>query len=518
MRRTALSGALALAACGPASTSTTPAPVRAVVTADELRRDLTVFASDSFMGREAGTPGELRAVRFLETRLRQLGLRPAGDSGFVQRVPLVRQRFGRATRFVVTNRTQQQQIPLGEQLVPLAQLGPGAPLPRLDAEGEIVFGGYGVKVPAIERDDLAGLDLAGKVVVVVNEAPPGVDSAQRAPLEGQAGLGMRIGLLLSRNPAAIVVMLRGDFADQFRQALPQLQEAVMLASQATDVPESARRAPMILLGIAREGSPLLPNGWPSNDRPQPLVGRSLRAHVELERSPESAYNVAAIVPGSDARLRGSYVAFGAHLDHIGIVPGARDSIANGADDDGSGSIALLATARAFSRASVKPRRSLLFVWHTAEEKGLLGSEWFTSHPPVPLDSIVAQVNADMIGRNGRDSIYVVGPGTAPGGQSRLLGQVVDSVNAELPWPFTIDRTFDSPSDPEQIYYRSDHYNYAKRGIPIVFFTSGLHDDYHEVSDEVSKIDFEKMARVTKLFHDLGEALGNRDSRLVSLTP
>ncbi len=167
---------------------------------------------------------------------------------------------------------------------------------------------------------------------------------------------------------------------------------------------------------------------------------------------------------------------------------------------------------------MKPRRSLLFVWHTAEEKGLLGSDWFTSHPPVPLDSIVAQVNADMVGRNGRDSIHVVGPGTAPGGQSRLLGQVVDSVNAALPWPFTIDRSFDSPSDPEQIYYRSDHYNYAKRGIPIVFFTSGLHDDYHEVSDEVSKIDFEKMARVTKLFYELGEALGNRPSRLVSLTP
>jgi len=124
------------------------------INAAELRRDLSVFAADSLQGREAGTEGELKAVRFIESRLRQLGLRPAGESGYVQRVPLVRQRFSRATRFVVTNRTQQQPIPLGEQLVPLLQLGPGAPLPRLDAEGEIVFASYGVTLPALERDDL----------------------------------------------------------------------------------------------------------------------------------------------------------------------------------------------------------------------------------------------------------------------------------------------------------------------------------------------------------------------------
>jgi hypothetical protein len=517
MRRTALLGAVALAACGPSAASTTPAPARETVTAAELRRDLMVFAADSFMGREAGTPGELRAVRFLESRLRQLGLRPAGDSGYVQRVPLVRQRFGRGTRIVVTNRREQVTLPLGEQLMPMTQLGPGV-FPRLDAQGEIVFAGYGVNLPSIERNDLAGLDLAGKVVVVVNDVPEGVDAAQRAQLEGQSGLGVRIGSIAARNPAAIIVLLTGDFADQFRTALPQLSESVVLASQATDIPDSQRRAPMVLLGVARQGSPLLPTGWPSDDRAQPLVGRSLRGHIEIERAAESAYNVAAVVPGRDPRLSGSYVAFGAHLDHIGIVPGAADTIANGADDDGSGSVALLAVARAFARSPSKPRRSMLFVWHTAEEKGLLGSEWFTSHPPVRLDSIVAQVNADMIGRNGRDSIHVVGPGTAPGGQSRLLGQVVDSVNAALPNPFRIDRAFDSPSDPEQIYYRSDHYNYAKRGIPIVFFTSGLHDDYHKVSDEASRIDYEKLARVARLFYEIGVAVGNRQSRLVAPTP
>ena len=517
MRRTALMGALALAACASPPPPDAPAPAREIVTAEELRRDLLVFASDSFMGREAGTPGERRAVRFLETRLRQLGLRPAGDSGYVQRVPLVRQRFARATRFVVTNRREQSQIPVGEQLMPLLQLGPGT-YPRLDAQGEIVFAGYGVNLPSIERNDLAGLDLAGKVVVVVNDVPEGVDSVQREQLSGQAGLGVRIGTLAARGPAAIVLLFTGDFADEFRRALPQLRESVTLASQAAEVPESQRRAPMILLGVARRGSALLPTGWPSDDRAQPLVGRSLRGRVEIERSAESAFNVAAIVPGSDPALRATYVAFGAHLDHIGTAAGAEDTVFNGADDDGSGSVALLSVARAFARAPSKPRRSLLFVWHTAEEQGLLGSEWFTSHPTVPIDSIVAQVNADMIGRNGRDSIHVVGPGTAPGAQSRALGAVVDSVNAAMATPFVIDRAFDTPSDPERLYYRSDHHNYAKRGVPIVFFTSGLHDDYHAASDEAARIDYEKLARVARLFHGIGVAVGNRPTRLVSRSP
>jgi Zn-dependent M28 family amino/carboxypeptidase len=174
-------------------------------------------------------------------------------------------------------------------------------------------------------------------------------------------------------------------------------------------------------------------------------------------------------------------------------------------------VALLALARAFVQ-SPPPRRSVLFVWHTAEEKGLLGSAYFTDHPTVPLDSIVAQVNADMIGRNSPDSLYVVGPVAAPGGQSRALGVVVDSVNATLATPFAFDREWDSPTHPEQIYYRSDHYNYARKGVPIVFFTSGLHADYHRVTDDVGKIDFAKLAHVDLLLFDLGEALADRSAR------
>jgi Zn-dependent M28 family amino/carboxypeptidase len=161
---------------------------------------------------------------------------------------------------------------------------------------------------------------------------------------------------------------------------------------------------------------------------------------------------------------------------------------------------------------VKPKRSSLFVWHVGEEQGLLGSSWFVDHPTVPIDSIVAQLNADMIGRNAPDLIYTVGPRAAPNAQSRRLGAIVDSVNAAAARPFAIDRTLDSPSHPEHIYERSDHFNYARKGIPIVFFTTGLHDDYHKVGDEPAKIDYEKMARVQKLLLEVGTAVGNSPRR------
>jgi Zn-dependent M28 family amino/carboxypeptidase len=181
-------------------------------------------------------------------------------------------------------------------------------------------------------------------------------------------------------------------------------------------------------------------------------------------------------------------------------------------------MALLAVARAATLAPQRPRRSLLFVWHTGEELGLFGSEWFTSHPTVPLDSVVAQLNADMIGRNAPDSLYLVGPNAAPNGQSRVLGAIVDSVNASLPRPFQINREWDSLTHPEQIYYRSDHYNYAKHGVPIVFFTAGLHVDYHRVTDEPSKLDYGKLSRVARLIYDSGTAVANRPTRPLQATP
>ena len=239
-------------------------------------------------------------------------------------------------------------------------------------------------------------------------------------------------------------------------------------------------------------------------------------------------NVVGIVEGSDAGLRNTYVALGAHYDHVGaagaalggapgdppgiVTPGAAgDRVWNGADDDGSGTVALMALARAFVNGP-RPKRSLLFVWHAGEERGLLGSRYFVDYPTIPLETVLAQLNIDMVGRNRdnkaseADTVYLVGSDRI----SSELHQISRAANRGLPRPLKLDYEMNDPADLEQVYYRSDHYSYAIKGIPIIFFTTGLHADYHANTDEVSKIEFGKLTRVAQLVYETAARLANLD--------
>jgi Zn-dependent M28 family amino/carboxypeptidase len=261
---------------------------------------------------------------------------------------------------------------------------------------------------------------------------------------------------------------------------------------------------------------------------------NLDADYEIVRT-QLTHNVVAIVEGSDPVLKKTYVAFGAHYDHVGysegevvssangprriappqsgfVKPGAEnDRIWNGADDDGSGTVAMMALAKAFAEGP-RPKRSVLFVWHAGEERGRLGSLFFADYPTVPLSSIVTQLNIDMIGRNRDDkasewqTVYLVGSDRI----SSELDAVARAANASLPQPLTLDYAFNDPADSEQLYFRSDHYSYAAKGIPVIFFTTGLHPDYHMNTDEVSKIEFDKMARIAGLIYETGWRVANLD--------
>ena len=516
----ALTLALALTACAP-SAPPVVAPPTAVrpITPEELQRDLVVFAADSFMGREAGTAGERKAARFLVERLTSLGVEPAGDSMFYQRVPMYRTTVTANSRFGVTSGQITLPLALGADLAPILALGPGAPLPRRAADGVLFFAGYGM------ADDFKGIDAPGKVIVMLHGAPPSVtDSAARERLEGNDELGNRIVRALPFQPAAVIMLLAGDRAEFYHQAVPSLLRGMSLTPDNT-TSDSQRPLPMVLLGIARPNSPILPANWETGAS-QPLAGKRFSARLDVDNSRVTAYNVVAIVRGTDPRLNKTYVAFGSHFDHVGLQPGGgADSIANGADDDGSGSVTMLALAK--SLMITRPRRSTLFVWHTAEEKGLLGSEYYADNPTVPVDSIVAMINMDMIGRrggptakfdtrvdstSGANRLYVLGPASAPNSLSVTLGAVFDSVNARQVRPFEIDRAFDNPDHPEKYYERSDHISYAKKGVPIIFFSTGFHEDYHKVSDEAHKIDYDKMSRIGGLLIEFAATLGNREAR------
>ncbi len=515
-----------IAACATAVSTTTrgtpaaPAPIAA----DELRRDLFAFADDSMAGRETGTPNELRAARFLARRLASLGVEPAGDSLYLQRIPLVKATFSAQTRFGVTQGANTIPLALGGDVVPLVNLGPGAPLPRRNAEGDVFFAGYGMTTQG--RNDFQGLSEAGKVVVMLHGAPASVtDAKARESLESQDEIGQRIGRALQFQPAAVILLMTGKATQFYEKAAPELLRTVLRSPGDQSTSDQQRPLPMVLLGLAKAGSPLLPANWQASDAPQALAGRRFSGRVDILQVPFTGYNVVGVVRGSDPRWNKTYVAFGAHFDHSGIIRGSADTIANGADDDASGSVALLGIARSLMNA--RPKRSTIFVWHGAEEKGLLGSSYFTDHPTVPIDSIVAQLNLDMIGRRGgpnsdfdsrvngtaaANRLYVVGPGAAPNNQSRALGAILDSVNARQNPPLQLDREWDTATHPERIYFRSDHYNYAQKGIPVLFFTTGLHEDYHKVSDEPRKIDFEKMARISTMLVQLGATIANRETR------
>ena len=502
------------------------APALAVPpTSAELRRDLMVFASDSFRGRETGTADERRAAAFLIGRLTKIGLRPAGDSGYLQRVPLIRMRLGAGTHFAVHGHGIAAAGQRVTGLVPLIALGDGAPPPCPQVDGELVFAGYGVARPD-GGDDLAKIPLTGRVVVVINGAPPGADAARRSELESSNAIGSRLDRILARHPAGVIILATGASADLYEPMRRALDRGPLLSAASASSPTDPSHldtasattsacvhgVPMLVLGLPVAGSPLLPRRWPRDDRPQLLAGERFSGAIEVVRTPVESFNVIAALPGRDSALERTWVEYSAHYDHLGIVPAVRgDSVAHGADDDGSGSVALLAIARAMRQAP-RPRRSVLFVWHTGEEEGLLGSAYFTSHPVVPVDSIVALINADMIGRNAPESLYVVGPGAAPHGISRALGRVVDSVNASLAMPFAFDRAWDTPGNPQRIYFRGDAFHYAEHGVPIAFFTSGLHADYQQASDEPLRIDYAKLAHVSQLLFLVGESLANRDAR------
>jgi Zn-dependent M28 family amino/carboxypeptidase len=252
--------------------------------------------------------------------------------------------------------------------------------------------------------------------------------------------------------------------------------------------------------------------------------KKLSITVRKESSGTSTQNVVAVFEGSDPVLKNEYVALGAHYDHVGVGAAVNgDAIYNGADDDGSGTTAMLAMAEALAHTTSRPKRSILFVWHSGEEKGLWGSRYFTEYPTVPLDKIVTQINMDMIGRSkvegdtqprngalsGPNQIYVIGSKM----MSTELGELTEAVNRQY-LNLTYDYRYDDPADPNRFFFRSDHYNYARKGIPIVFFFDGEHVDYHRPGDSADKIDYQKMEKVTRTIYMTMWEIANRPTRPV----
>jgi len=519
-----------------------PASTSAAITPADLMTRLYVYADDSMMGREAGTPWNLKATAYIADQVRRMGLRPAGDSGtFFQDVPLVRSVFDSTTGITADGVTLEP----WKDYIPRDQQVPMRPLTDAPAVFAGVWGDSAM-LPAEQA--------AGKLVVIAVPTGAGPNGQPRWLISRLAVTNRY------RGAAGIAVasmdLMPPQFQAGFRTPGPQLKGAAPAQTDTAAVPSYLYVTAAAARGLF---------GAPLDSLKAGAVGKTVRGRFAFVDVKAPARNVVAILPGSDPKLKGQYVAIGAHNDHIGFDnapvdhdslrahnevirpsgadsperpatpaeqarisqildslrkahPARLDSISNGADDDGSGTVTVLEIAEQFATARTAPKRSLLFIWHTGEELGLFGSQWFTDHPTVSRDSIVAELNIDMVGRG--DSADTQGGGPAYLqliGSRRLsteLGDMVETVNKTEPHPFTFDYQYDANGHPEQYYCRSDHYMYARYGIPIVFFTTGNHEDYHQVTDEPQYIDYAHMARVAQLVADMAKTVANLDHRVV----
>lgn len=533
-------------AAGAAAPSASFAAERAAaerITAEGMKEILYTIASDEYAGRDTPSPGQDKAAQFIADRLKKLKVKPAGDKdSYFQRIALTKTEVDREHS---TAQLGERAFRVGVDFLPSGRASG-------DAEAPLVYAGYGWVIRSKNVNPYEGIDVRDRIVVVSGDGvapPPGVSIASlragdwESPISYAQKNGARALILVPRNfdrrwrfgafriaqASYAVPRLEGVASDDEDEEEPQAPPAAGLVS----IIPSREMLDVLFAGEHLDGAAVLKfaeAATPGGEQPTAFALKAeKRLRLSLKLSVTEAYtqNVVGVLEGKDSKLKREYVALGAHYDHVGANGGGcrpvgADSICNGADDDGSGTTGLLTMAEAFSKGP-RPKRSILFVWHTGEEKGLWGSEYFTRYPTVPLRQVVAQLNIDMIGRSkkegdtnpankmltGPDEIYVIGSRM----MSTQLGELNETVNREylnLKYNFH----YDEPNDPERLYSRSDHYNYAKHGVPIIFFFDGVHEDYHKPTDSPDKIDYQKMQTIARTVFILASELANAPARPV----
>ncbi|HEX8292558.1 MAG TPA: M28 family peptidase, partial [Pyrinomonadaceae bacterium] len=494
-------------------------------------------------GRDTPSPGLDKTAQFIADRLRTLKVKPAGDKGsYFQRIALTRTEVDRENSAV---RLGERTFRLGADFLPAGRTSG-------EAEAPVVYAGHGWVIRSKNINAYEGVDVRDRVVVVSGDGvtpPPGVPLSWLRPGDWETPVSYA-----QKHGARALVIVPRDFDRRWRRgvlrtglptyAVPRLENVVAedeeeeeaeppAAAGVVSIMPSRAMLEALFEGEQLDGAGVLKfaQAPPGGAQPKAFAlkaDKRLRLSVKLSVTEAFTQNVVGVLEGSDPRLKKEYVALGAHYDHVGASgssgcrPVGGDSICNGADDDGSGTTGLLAMAEAFSKGP-RPRRSVLFVWHTGEEKGLWGSEYFTRYPTVPLGQVVTQINIDMIGRSrregdtnpanrmltGPDEIYVIGASM----MSTQLGELTDAVNRQY-LNLKYNYRYDEPSDPERLFYRSDHFNYAKHGVPIVFYFDGVHEDYHRPTDSPDKIDYEKMESIARTVFVLASELANAPRRPV----
>ena len=504
-------------AFGQTAVRITPAERRmaGAITADQLKDYLYFVASDAMGGRDTPSAGLDVTAEFIKMQLSRWGFKPAGDNGtFFQKIAIKSESLDTANNLL---QVDGKQFSLNDDFFRMTGNG--------SANALMVFAGSGWVVKSKGINAYNGVDVNGRIVVLTGEGFPNPNTITRPPagitqadLNGTKGTDWADPLTYARQNGAAGIILIGS--PQIQTGWGQIRN---FFSRGSSYPEKLREGnsnpaadtmPVVL--VSDKVAAAIFEGTAGKESTTPFnIDKTVSVTTMSKAETKWTQNVVALWEGSSPTLKNEMVAIGAHYDHVGTNPNARgdDKIWNGADDDGSGTVAVLAIAEALAKSKVRPKRSILFVWHAGEEKGLWGSEYFNKFPTVDIKKVVAQLNIDMIGRSldpnnvikcdqpGKrcneeltkaHEIYVIGSEM----MSSTLGAVTKGTNNAF-LKLDYNYKYDDPKDPNRFFFRSDHFNYAQNGIPVVFWFDGVHEDYHQPTDHPDKIDYQKMEKVTR---------------------
>ncbi|ACF13138.1 peptidase M28 [Chloroherpeton thalassium ATCC 35110] len=510
----------------------------ALLDASLLSAHLHFLASDALEGRETGLHGQKIAAEYIASNFKRLGLKALGkDGSYFQEFSVCQSCVGIENKILVYSQTNDAQsaepTAVWDGFLQDFYFFPRRFSASDTLSGEVVFLGYGIHDESeYDYSDYKNMDVEGKIVLVMHGEPQRNDSSSifngvnptrwsRNSEKRAAAIdaGVKALLIVSDQPPMPPVK---EQAEAFASYITQ--SSVNLATAAPDDEFLASPLPPSIYISTEIANSLLVASGKKLDELQAEIDRTgkplsfqienTRANIVIDIQKEilKTENVCAMIEGCEEKDEAVVVC--GHYDHLGID--RRGNIYNGADDNGSGSAAVLSLAEAFARNGIKPRRSIIFMLFSGEEKGLLGSKHFVSKPMFPLENIVADVNLDMVGRSDRkheasgetDYVYAIGSDKISLEYDRLLREANQaSVNLEL------DYTFNREDDPNRFYYRSDQYSFAKHGIPSLFLFTGLHDDYHQPTDTIEKIDFEKLTKISRLAFSLLWRVANLEHRL-----
>ncbi len=479
------------------------------------------LADDKLEGRDTGSEGYRKAAEYVAERFRRAGLKPAGAGGYFQPVKFRSRRIlEEQSSLTLVRGGKEERLVLGEDAYFSLRVDPAAEL-----EAPLVFAGYGLVIPELKHDDLAGLDVRGKLVVHFTGAPTGIpgplaahyqSGRERSKFLKAAGA---VGVLAIQNPRGTDVPWARATLNRTRPSMslddPALDES---AGQKLAVTVNAERAEKLFAASGHSFKELLALAVAGKPLPSFALPAALRARARVERRDAECRNVVGVLPGADPKLRDEYVVLSAHLDHVGVGnPIQGDGIYNGAMDNASGVAALLEIAESLAESKTRFRRSLLFVALTGEEKGLLGSRYFTAHPTVPIHSMVADLNMDMF-----MPLFPLRILTAFGSEESDLGPILKSVLAPLSIQLQTD-----PEPERNRFIRSDQYNFIRRGIPALAFKVGyekgspeaeiarkwIRDRYHSPSDDLHQpVSLSAAGDFIKVLRLLAEAVADRNER------